>query len=144
MKIAAIIGSPRSKGNSATIVKLLLDALKPGSPQTTVVELNKLTYRGCQACMACKTTSETCVVKDDLTDILEQIRVSDVVIIAAPVYIGDITAQAKGLIDRLYSLYKPDFRTNPNPGRLSPGKKLVFVVPQGNPDEKMLSGRTPE
>jgi len=76
---------------------------------------------------------------DDLTDVLEQIRVSDVVIIAAPVYIGDVTAQAKGLIDRLYSLYKPDYRTNPNPGRLAPNKKLVLVVPQGNPDEKMFA-----
>jgi multimeric flavodoxin WrbA len=85
--------------------------------------------------MACKITSDKCVVKDDLSEVLEEIRASDVVLIASPVYFGDITAQAKGLIDRCYSYYSPDYKTNPNPSRLAPGKKLVFILPQGNPDQ---------
>ena len=134
MKITNIIGSPRSAGNSATIVRVLLERL-PDS-QVKTFELNKLSYRGCQGCMACKTTSEKCVIKDDLSEVLEEVRASDVVLIASPVYFGDITAQTKGLIDRFYSYYGPDYKTNPNPSRLAPGKKLVFILPQGNPDQK--------
>jgi multimeric flavodoxin WrbA len=61
------------------------------------------------------------------------------VILTSPVYIGEVTAQAKGFIDRFYSFYKPDFKTNPAPGRLSKGKKLVFVLSQGAPDEKLYA-----
>jgi multimeric flavodoxin WrbA len=89
--------------------------------------------------MACKTASETCVERDDLSIVFDDIRASDVVVVTSPVYIGEITAQAKGLIDRFYSFYKPDFKTNPSPGRLAPGKELVFVVSQGNPDEKLYA-----
>ncbi len=136
MKITNIIGSPRTAGNSATIAKLLIEHLGVSGDQVSTIELNKLNYRGCQGCMACKTTSDHCVVKDDLSDVLEEVRASDVVLIASPVYFGDITAQTKGLIDRFYSYYLPDYKTNPNPSRLAPGKKLVFILPQGNPDQQ--------
>lgn len=137
MKITSILGSPRTKGNTATIVNLLIDALQTAKPEVKTHELNKLKFKGCQACMACKTTSEACVVKDDLSRVFEDIKTSDVVVLTSPVYIGEVTAQTKGFIDRAYSLYKPDFRTNPNPGRLPAGKKFVFVLSQGNPDEKL-------
>jgi multimeric flavodoxin WrbA len=143
MKITTVLGSPRSSGNSATIAKELLDQLRKNGAQTSTFELNKLSYRGCQGCMACKTTSEKCVLKDDLEAVLEDIRTSDITIIATPVYCLEITSQLKGLVDRFYSFYKPDFRTNPKPSRLAEGKKLVFIVAQGNPDEKFCSDIIP-
>ncbi len=139
MKITAVLGSPRTKGNSATIVAMVLESLQKAGPQTRIFELNRMSYRGCQACMACKTASETCVVRDDLSPVLEEITISDVVLIASPIYMWEVTGQMKGFIDRCYSYLKPDFRTNPLPGRLNPGKKLVFILSQGNPDEAMYA-----
>ncbi len=138
MKITNIIGSPRSTGNSATIARILLENLQTAEAQMKTFELNKLNYRGCQGCLACKTKLDHCVVKDDLTEVLEEVGESDVVLISSPVYFGDITAQTKGLIDRCYSYFGPDYITNPNPSRLEPGKTLVFILPQGNPDGKMF------
>ena len=135
MKIINVIGSPRSSGNSATVAKMLLEKLPAEKAQVRTFQLNELNYRGCQGCMACKTKFDQCVVKDDLTEVLEEIRISDVVLLGTPVYIGEITAQTKGLIDRFYSYYLPDYLTNPKPGRLAPGKKLVFILSQGNPDQ---------
>jgi multimeric flavodoxin WrbA len=83
------------------------------------------------------------VLKDDLDAALEDIKTSDVTIIASPVYVGEITSQTKGLIDRFYSYYVPDFRTNPKPSRLAKGKKLVLIIPQGNPDESFFSDIIP-
>lgn len=143
MKITTVIGSPRSNGNSATIAKALLKLLSKEQINERTFELNKLTYRGCQGCLACKTVSEKCVVNDDLSFVLEDIATSDVTILASPVYVSEITAQTKGLIDRFYSYYKPDFKTNPQPSRLSKGKKFVFIVPQGNPDESFFSDIIP-
>ena len=43
----------------------------------TTYELNKLSYRGCQGCYACKSTHDHCIVQDDLTEVLEAVRGAD-------------------------------------------------------------------
>ena len=139
MRIINILGSPRPSGNGATIAQLLTNILESHHNEIITYELNKLVYRGCQACMACKKSSETCVVKDDLTPILKDIREADVVLLSTPIYFGEVTAQAKGLIDRLYSLFGADYRTNPHPSRLAKGKQLVLILPQGNADESAFA-----
>jgi len=103
-----------------------------------MIELNKLTYRGCQACMACKTKSDRCVLKDDLGKVLEAVRGADVLVLASPIYYGEVTSQLKGFIDRTYSFLVPDYATNPHPSRLAPGKKLVFILTQGQPDDQQF------
>jgi multimeric flavodoxin WrbA len=135
MKITVILGSPKPQGFGGRIEKSLLGLLGEAGRKAKTYELNPLTYRGCQACMSCKTGADACVQKDDLTPILEDVRASDVVILSAPIYMGEVNAQAKGLLDRFYSYLGPDFRTNPQSGRLAPGKKMVFIMTQGNPDE---------
>ena len=135
MVIVNVLGSPRTAGNGATVAQLLLDVLDTHHNKIISHELNKLNYRGCQACMACKKNADTCITKDELTPVIEDIKKADVVILSSPVYFGEITAQAKGLVDRLYSFYGADFRTNPRPSRLAKGKALVLILPQGNADE---------
>jgi multimeric flavodoxin WrbA len=139
MKITVILGSPRPQGFGSRIEKSLLGLLGESGRQAKTYELNSLTYRGCQACMSCKTGAEVCVQKDDLAPILEDVRAADVTIFSAPIYMGEVCAQAKGLLDRIYSYLNPDFRTNPKSGRLAPGKKMVFIMTQGHPDEAMYS-----
>ncbi len=138
MKIVSLLGSPRSKGNSATIANRFTETAKKLGAETRVFELNRLTYRGCQGCYACKNSLDRCAVKDDLTEVLAAVQEADVVLYASPVYYGDVTAQLKGFIDRGYSYLKPDYLSNPEPSRLG-NKKLVFVLTQGNPDETLFA-----
>jgi len=135
MNIVCVLGSPREKGDSAAIASRFCEtAEKKGATVQTFV-LNKLAYRGCQGCMACKKTSETCVVKDDLTAVLDAVREADILVLATPVYFGGVTSQLKGFLDRTFSFLPPDFMEKPGESRLAPGKKLVFVQTQGDPDE---------
>lgn len=138
MKIVTLLGSPRSNKNSATIANRFTDAAARLGAETATYELNKLAYRGCQGCYACKKTHDHCVVQDDLTRVLEEVRDADLLVLASPVYYGDVTAQMKGFIDRGYSYLKPDYLTNPQPSRLTP-KKLLFVLTQGHPDEALFA-----
>ncbi|CAH2032556.1 flavodoxin family protein [Trichlorobacter ammonificans] len=138
MKIVSLLGSPRTNGNSATIAGHLLKSAESLGAETTAFELNRLTYRGCQACYACKKGSDECVLNDDLREVLEAVQAADAVVLASPVYYGDVTAQLKGFIDRTYSFLVPDYMTNPQPSRLSP-KKLVVVLVQGHPDEALFA-----
>ncbi|AJE02679.1 flavodoxin family protein [Geobacter pickeringii] len=137
MKIVTLLGSPRLK-NSATIANRFTETAAALGAETRTFELNRLTYRGCQGCYACKKGDEQCVLTDDLTEVLAAVQEADAVVLASPVYYGDVTAQLKGFIDRCYSYLKPDYLTNPQPSRLSP-KKLVFVQTQGNPDESLFA-----
>ena len=134
MKIACLLGSPRPKGNSAAIAECFLETAQKLGAETRTFALNRLTYRGCQACFTCKTKLDRCVLKDDLAEVLESVHWADTLVIATPVYYADVTGQLKCFIDRTYSFLTPDYITNSSPSRLAPGKKLVFVLTQGQPD----------
>jgi multimeric flavodoxin WrbA len=85
--------------------------------------------------MACKTKLDRCALNDDLTEVLDAIRETDVLVLASPVYFWDISSQLKTFMDRTFPYLVPDFITNPKKSRLAPGKKLVFILAQGNPDQ---------
>jgi multimeric flavodoxin WrbA len=89
--------------------------------------------------MACKTTSEKCVLNDDLAGVLESLKQADVILLALPVYCSDVPGQVKCFIDRTYSYMKPSYLSDSNPSRVPPGKKLVFIVTQGAPVENLFS-----
>ena len=142
MKIVTLLGSPRTNGNSATIARHLLTTATKLGAETQTFELNRLSYRGCQACYACKKGREDCVLNDDLRPVLAAVQAADVVVLASPVYYGDVSSQLKAFIDRCYSYLVPDYLTNPQPSRLAP-KKLVFILTQGQPEETMFADLFP-
>jgi multimeric flavodoxin WrbA len=138
MKIACLLGSPRKNGNSAAIARRFLDAAEALGAETETFILNSLSYRGCQACYACKTKLERCVLNDDLRRVLEGVKEADILVMATPTYYGDVSGQLKCFIDRTFSYLKPDYLTNSEPSRLAPGKKLLFIITQGAADETLF------
>ena len=129
MKIVAVMGSPRPQGNSTRLAQAFLDAAQELGAVTKAFRLNQIEFQGCQGCMGCKTESEACVLEDDLAPVLAAIKEADLLLLASPVYFGDISGQLKCFFDRTYSYVTPDFSS-----RVPPGKKAVMVLVQGNPD----------
>jgi multimeric flavodoxin WrbA len=144
MKIVCLLGSPRKKGNSATIANRFCSTAESLGAEVKTFALNELQYRGCQACMLCKTKLDRCALKDDLAEVLEAARETDVLVLASPVYFGDISSQLKAFMDRTYSYLVPDFMTNPRKSRFAPGKKLVFILAQNNPDPRNFADIYPK
>lgn len=136
MKIVCLLGSPRTKGNSELIAQRFLQTAEHLGAEAKTHQLYKMNYRGCIACMGCKEKKETCTLKDDLSPVLEEIKESNILVIAAPVYYGDVPSQVKAFIDRTYCYLVPDFIKKTVPSRLAAGKKCVFILVQGHPDEK--------
>jgi len=131
MKVVAVLGSPRKKGTSARIAGAFLEEAEKKGAEISTYHLNRMDFRGCQGCYACKGKQEHCALKDDLTPLLADMEAADVTVFASPVYFYDVSGQFKTFFDRTYSLLKPDFMTNPAPCRLSPGKKALLVIAQG-------------
>ena len=97
MKITCVLGSPRPNGNGEVLAKRFGDTAEKLGAQVQTYVLNELNYRGCQACMACKTKSDKCVLQDDLTPVLESVREGDVLVMATPVYLWDVTSLLRAL-----------------------------------------------
>lgn len=129
MKIAAVLGSPRPQGNSATLASAFLEAAKEKGAEIQVYSLNQMNFRGCQACMSCKTKTEACILEDDLAPVLAAVKAADVLVLASPVYFGDLSGQLKCFFDRTYSYINADFAS-----RVPGGKTAVLVLVQANPD----------
>ena len=143
-KIVTLLGSPRAKGNSAAIADRFMETAKKYGAETKTYSLNKLKFRGCQACMMCKDKLDRCALKDDLEPVLDDIRDADILVLATPVYFADVTAQMKMFIDRTFSYYVPDFLNKPVPGRLRLGKQLVFIQTQAQPGDNFFNDIYPK
>jgi len=131
MKIACILGSPRPNGYSARIAESFCRTAAEKKADIKTYLLNSLAFRGCQACMDCKNRSEFCTMRDVIFEVLDEVKRSDIAVLASPVYYGDVSSQLKAFIDRTFCYLTPDFKS-----RLAPGKKLVMILAQGDPDEK--------
>lgn len=119
MKIIALQGSPRKKGNTATILGWVEDELKSMGHDVESIYLNSRNIHGCLACGKCKEKSKRrdelngknisdmvgCIQDDYAPVILEKMVNAQLVIFASPLYFWGFTSQIKALIDRTYSLY---------------------------------------
>ncbi len=130
MKIVCVKGSPRLNGNSATIADYFLKTAQGKGAEIQTFALNRLKYSGCQACMVCKTKQDKCGINDELTEVLDAIRETDILVIATPIYFSEVAGQVKTFIDRTFSYFVPDYMANPKPGRLMPGKSYSDVFPR--------------
>ncbi len=141
MKVIAFNGSPRKNANTVTLVQAALKGAASKGAETRLVNLNELNIKGCQGCESCKKAPGKCVLKDDLTPLLQEMAECDAVVLGSPIYWFRVSAQLKMLIDRLYCFMGTE--TNPDTGEETPyfvfpqGKKFVIVTSQGDENPEM-------
>lgn len=130
MKKALIfIGSPRKGGNTDTLVNELIKGIDQSKVDIEVHYLDKMNINGCKGCLYCR-NHPTCILKDDMVGIYESLKSAEYVIIASPVYICQVSAQTKLLLDRLYPLTEIDkWRHIPRFGK----KKLIMLYTHAAP-----------
>lgn len=99
-KVLILSGSPRKGGNSDILCsEFARGAAEAGNRVETVrVAEKKIGY--CRACYYCRDHEGTCVLKDDMAELLQKMIDADVLVLASPVYFYSIDAQLKAVIDR--------------------------------------------
>jgi len=107
MKILAIVGSPRPKGNTNYLVDQALEEASKQGADTEKVVLSQHEVKPCLGHDDCP-SFDSCLQKDDAGWILDRFREADGVILATPVYYYNVSAQMKAFIDRNYFIYKHD------------------------------------
>ncbi len=99
MKAVCILGSPKPKGSTSSIISEILRALEAHHIQTQLYRLSDLNIAYCCGCKSCDITGK-CVQADDVQKVIHDVFDADLVIVASPSYWGDVTGQMKVFIDR--------------------------------------------
>lgn len=101
MRIVGVNGSGRVDGNTAVLVRAVLQGAAERGAQATLLQLGRMQIAGCNSCKACK-ADQRCVIRDDMDRAYEVLPEADVLMLATPIYLDHVTAQTKAFIDRLY------------------------------------------
>jgi len=112
MKILAIVGSPRPKGNTNYLVDRALEEASKKGAETEKIVLSQYEVNPCLGHDDCP-SFDSCLQKDDTGWILDRFCEADGVILATPVYYYNVSAQMKAFIDRNYFIYKHDQKYKP-------------------------------
>lgn len=132
-KIVVLNGSPRKQGTTAALAEEITKTAAEQGAEIKSYYLNGMNIKGCQSCYACKGEEHRCILQDDMQELYDEIAAASGIIFATPVYMWQMTAQLKPVIDRLYPFLKPDYSSF-----LAPGKKVLLAVTQGRPDTSMF------
>ncbi len=135
MNIIGFIASPRKEGNTAWIVNKILEGSKEQGAQTQVWYSSELDIKPCKGCLGCR-KGDGCVINDDMQKLYDALEWADALVLGSPIYMGQMSAQAKIFTDRLFAQITPRF--SPHFKEENAGKKLVLAFTQGNPDAAMF------
>ena len=105
MKILAVVGSPRPKGNTNFLIDRALETAAELGAQVKKIDLGKYDVAPCLGHDDCS-SFESCTQKDDAIWILDEFLNADGIILATPVYWYNVSAQMKAFMDRSYFPYK--------------------------------------
>jgi multimeric flavodoxin WrbA len=129
MRIVAFLGSPNPKGSTARLLGAFAEAATAAGHEVTTTRVYDLNLSGCKGCGFCKSQSEVCCIEDDFTKIcLPAVESADMLVLASPIYFGQITGPLKTLLDRFYPFFSYDMQSR----RLG-GKKFATITVSGAP-----------
>ena len=122
MKVLAVVGSPRAKGNTEILVSKIAEGTRAAGAEVETLYLRELAVAECDGCHACW-QGHNCSKGDDMLDVYEEIAASDVIVFGTPVYWYGPTALMKAFVDRFVS-----FNCEDNRRKVRRKKAAVAVV----------------
>jgi multimeric flavodoxin WrbA len=104
LKVVAFNGSARKDGNTAILIRRVLQVLKEEGIKTELIQLAGQQIRGCNACRTCYSTkNKRCIIEDDnVNAYIQKMIKADGIILGSPVYFSMMTPELKALMDRAF------------------------------------------
>ncbi|MFC1968104.1 flavodoxin family protein [Chloroflexota bacterium] len=100
MKILAIVGSPRPEGNSSYVVDIALEEAKKQGIEVEKVMLIEKQIGWCRGHVECGSQQNCLHDPDDAVEVVEKLFSADGVLLASPVYMGNVSGIMKNFMDR--------------------------------------------
>ena len=109
-QILILKGSPRERGNSATLADRLAVGAVDAGAQVESIYLHSLDIRPCDACDLCKQPGSGCVIEDDMQPLYPKLAGADAIVLASPIYWFTFSAQLKLCMDRWYAFQSSKYQ----------------------------------
>jgi multimeric flavodoxin WrbA len=107
--VIAVVGSPRTRGNTSLLVDVALKELEGRGLRCEKVELAKRGIAPCHGHDSCG-DFEACKLDDEAAHVLDLVYAADGLILATPVCYDNVSAQMKAFIDRNFFRYNHEQR----------------------------------
>lgn len=105
MKIIALNGSPRKKFSCGPMLESFVNGVHYINNNIEVKYINIYDYnfKGCMSCLNCKIKNNPnhCMIKDDIQELLIEIRDCDAFVFASPIYYFDLSGELRSFFERL-------------------------------------------
>jgi multimeric flavodoxin WrbA len=139
-QIVAIYGSPRRRGNTATLLKHAVQGAVDAGAQVNEIILRDLKISPCLEIYACKKDGR-CAIKDDFHQVVDQILSAEGLILASPIFFYTVSAHTKILMDRCQSLWvKKYWIDKVTFGQWEPKRKGLFISVGATKGKKLFDG----
>lgn len=129
-KVIVFYGSPRKQGITYELTEQVIAGAKSAGAEIVTYDLNDEEIKGCQGCYYCR-ANDGCATKDGLHSMYAEMDEATGIVAGFPIYFGNINAQSKKLVDRMFPMVNGDFTPR------HPGKKIVTLYAQTNPDKDL-------
>ena len=127
MKIVAVLGSPRAKGNSSVLAAEVLRGAKDAGHEVILYEIDKMNVHGCRGCGRCHAANSDCVIEDDMKKYWDDLKDCGALLLSSPNYYSQVTGPMITFMNRHYSM-----KDGKGANRLTGERKLIGVFAQGN------------
>ena len=139
-QIVAIYGSPRRRGNTATLLKHAVQGAVDAGAQVDEIILRDLKMSPCLEIYACKKEGR-CAIKDDFHNVVDQILSAKGLILASPIFFYTVSAHTKILMDRCQSLWVKKYWIDKVPfDQWEPKRKGLFISVGATKGKKLFNG----
>ena len=139
-QILALYGSPRRKGNTATLLKRAVQGARDAGASVEEVFLRDLKMSPCLEIYACKNAGR-CAIKDDFQKVRDRILEVDGLMLASPVFFYTVSAHTKILMDRCQSMWVKKYWVDEEKIRkVALPRKGLFIAVGATRGKKLFDG----
>jgi multimeric flavodoxin WrbA len=137
VRITAVYGSPRRRGNTATLLKHAVVGARSAGARVKEISLRDKKITPCLEIYGCKDSGQ-CVIRDDFGGVRDTLLASDGIMIASPIFFYAVSAHTKILMDRCQSLWVKKNWVEPDGEPLPDVRKKTLFISVGATTGKQL------
>ena len=138
--IIAVYGSPRRKGNTASLLQKAVQGARDAGASVDEIILRDLKMSPCMEIYGCKHGGE-CRISDDFQKVRDRILTARGLMLASPIFFYTVSAHTKILMDRFQSLWvKKHWVENVPLGKPDYTRKGLFISVGATRGKKLFDG----
>ncbi len=137
MQLVAIYGSPRRKGNTATLLSEAVRGAKQAGARVEEIVLRDLNMSPCLEIYGCLKNGR-CVMQDDFQKVYDMLLSCDGLMLASPIFFYSVSAHTKILMDRCQSLWVKKYWIEKAPKKEEAAKRPGLFISVGATTGKKL------